>query len=91
MKILQRIDLFGTLCTFRFFESDKHHNIIGYTLSLILFITTIIFSYFFGLDFIFHTESRVLQSTRTRKNNEYYNLTMQNFFLHGKLKNMMLL
>ena len=86
MKILQRIDLFGTLCTFRFFDSDKHHNIIGFTLSLILFITTIIFSYFFGLDFIFHTESRVLQSSRARKKNEYHNLTMQNFFFAWKIE-----
>ena len=86
MEVLQRIDLFGTLCAFRFFDADKYHSVISITLSLILFISTIIFSYFFGLDFIFRTESKVLQSTRTRKNSEYHNLTMKDFFFAWQIE-----
>ena len=86
MEILQEVDLFGILCTFKFFDKDKYHSIISISLSLILFITTIIFTYFFGLDFIFHEESKVLQSIRSRNIYEFYNLTMKDFFFAWKIE-----
>ena len=69
MEMFQKIDLFDTLYRFRFIDIDKYRSI---TLSLTLFISTIIFTHFLNLDFIFLGESKILQSIRTI----YHNLTM---------------
>ena len=69
MEMFQKIDLFDTLYRFRIIDIDKYRSI---TLSLTLFISTIIFTHFFNLDFIFLGESKILQFIRTI----YHNLTM---------------
>ena len=87
MEVLNRIDLFATPVTFRISENEKYHSSISIILTLMNFISTILFSYFFGLDFIFHLESQVLQSTRTNKTYEFYNLSMNDFFLAWQIEN----
>ena len=86
MKVLQKMDIFGTPITLRIFGNEKYHNIISVSLSLITYISTIIFTYFFGLDFIFHLESQILQSTRTSKGYQFYNLSMNDFFFAWKIE-----
>ena len=87
MEILQKIDLFGTPITFRISDNEKYHSFVSVLLSLITLISTILFIYFFGLDFIFHLESQVLQSTRTNKEYEFYNLSMNDFFFAWHIEN----
>ena len=86
MEVLQKIDLYGTPITFRVFENEKYHSIISVSLTLITLISTILFSYFFGLDFIFHLESQIIQSTRTNKTYEFYNLSMDDFFFAWQIE-----
>ena len=81
MNVLNKIDLFATPVTFRIFQDEKYHSIISVLLSLIVLISTMLFAYFFGLDFIFHLDSQVLQSVRVNKKYEFYNLSIDDFFL----------
>ena len=87
MKILQKIDLFGTPILFRINENEKYHSLISVSLSLITLISTILFAYFWGLDFIFHLKSQVIQSTRTSKTYEFYNFSMNDFFFAWRIEN----
>ena len=80
MEFLKKFDVFGTSITFRVLDNEKYHNSISISCSLFIIIFTIIFTYFCGLDFIFHSESKTLQSTRTNKKYKFYNLTMDNLF-----------
>ena len=86
MGVLQKLDIFGTPITFKISEKEQYHSIISVSLTLISFLSTILFSYFFGLDFIFHLESQVLQSTRTNKTYEFHNLSIDNFFVAWQIE-----
>ena len=81
MEFLKTIDVFGTVINFRVLGSEKYHNSVSISCSLFIFIFTVIFTYFCGLDFIFHSDSHTLKSTRTNKTYEFYNLSMDNLFL----------
>ena len=80
------IDLFGTILTFRVFDDEKFHSLISVILSIITLAGTILLTYFFGLDFIFHKESKTLQSTRTEKNYQYYNLAFEDLFFAWRIE-----
>ena len=86
MQLIKRIDLFGTIITFRVFDDEQFHSLISIILSLITIISTILFTYFFGLDFIFHTESKVLQSTKILKDYQYYNLKFEDLFFAWRIE-----
>ena len=88
MEVLQKIDLFGVPLTFRIFDNEKYHSLISLSLTLITLVSTLLFIYFFGLDFIFHLESQVLQSTRTNKEYEFYNLSLNDFFFAWRIEDM---
>ena len=86
MEVLKRIDIFSTPVTFKIMDNEKYHSLISVSLSLIIMISTIIFTYFFGMDFIFHLESKVLQSTRINTTYEFYNLTLDEFFFAWQIE-----
>ena len=86
MSSLKVIDLFGTILTFRVLDEEKFHSLISIILSIITFVATILFTYFFGLDFIFHTKSNVLQSTRVIKNYQYYNFKFEDLFFAWRIE-----
>ena len=86
MEILKKFDVFGIPITFRISGNEKYHSSISISCSLIIIIITIIFTYFRGLDFIFHSESRILQSKRTSKTYGFYNLTMENLFFAWRIE-----
>ena len=86
MEVLQKIDIFSTPITFKIMNNEKYHSLIGVSLSLIIMISTILFTYFFGMDFVFHLESNILQSTRTNKTYEFFNLSMDEFFIAWQIE-----
>ena len=87
MDVLKLFDLFGTSINFRVFNDQKFHSSFSIILSAFTIIATILFTYFFGLDFIFHTESKILQSTRTSKSYEYYNdLNLDDLFFAWRIE-----
>ena len=86
MEALKIIDIFGTSVSFKIMNTEKYHSLISVSLSLIIIISTILFTYFFGMDFIFHLESNVLQSTRVNKTYEFYNFSMDEFFVAWQIE-----
>ena len=86
MNILNSIDVFSTPITFKILDNEKYHSLISISLSLLIILTTILYTYFFGMDFVFHLESNVLQSTRTNKTYEFYNLSMDEFFVAWRIE-----
>ena len=86
MEFLQNFDIFGTPITFKIMDNERYHSPISVSLSIIIIIVTILFTYFFGLDFIFHLEPNVLQSIRANKTYDFYNLTMEEFFVAWQIE-----
>ena len=86
MEILGKIDIFSTPITFRIMDNENYHSLISISLSLIIMLSTILFTYFFGMDFVFHLESNVLQSTRMNKTYEFYNLSINDFFIAWQIQ-----
>ena len=86
MKVLKRIDLFGQKITFRVFNDNMLHTYISVILTLILMVSTSIFTYFQGLDFIFHNESKILQSRRANKEYEFTKLPLNKFFFAWQIQ-----
>ena len=86
MKILNNIDLFGTTIKLKIDGNEEYHSLISILSSIIVLLATILFSYFFGLDFIFHKESNVVQSTRNNKNYEFYNLSIDDLFFAWRIE-----
>ena len=86
MKVLKNIDLFGQKITFRVFNGNRFHTYISVFLTLILMISSCIFAYFQGLEFIFHNESKTLQSRRVNKDFEFTKLPLNDFFLAWQIQ-----
>ena len=86
MKVLKYMDLFGQKITFRVFNENKFHTYISVILTFILVIGTSIFTYFQGLDFIFHNESKTLQSRRVNIEYEFTKLSLSNFFFAWQIQ-----
>ena len=86
MEVLKSIDIFSTPITFKILDNEEYHSLISISLSLIIMVSTILFTYFFGMDFVFHLESNVLQSTRVNKTYEFYNLSMDEFFIAWQIE-----
>ena len=86
MEVFRHLDLFGTSLTFRVLGQERFHSYISLSLSFLLFIATISFMYFFGLDFIFHKESKILQSIRTSQEYEFYKFKMNDFFFAWRIE-----
>ena len=86
MKVLKHFDLFGTSLTFRVLGQEKYHSYISFSLSVLMLLSTILLTYFFGLDFIFHKESKVLQSTRTSQVYEFYKFKMSDLFFAWRIE-----
>ena len=86
MDALKVIDIFSTPITFKIMDNEKYHSLISVSLSLIIFVSTILFTYFFGMDFMFHLELNVVQSTPINKTYEFYNLSMDEFFIAWQIE-----
>ena len=86
MKVLKNIDLFGKKITFRVFNENRLHTYISIVLTFILIISTCIFTYFQGLEFIFHTESKTLQSRHVNKEYEFTKLPLNKFFFAWQIQ-----
>ena len=86
MEILQGLDIFSTPISFRIMDDKNYHSLISVSLSLITMISTVLFTYFFGMDFVFHLELNTLQSTRLNKTYEFYKFSMDEFFVAWRIE-----
>ena len=86
MEIFNQFDLFGTQLTFRVLGRERYHSIISLTLTVMILLASVLFTYFFGLDFIFHKESKILQSVRTNQEYEFRKFTMNDFFFAWRIE-----
>ena len=86
MEFFNNFDLFASSLTFTVFGREKYNSCISIILSFITLLSTILFTYFFGLDFIFHKESKILQSIRTSQEYEFYNFTMNDLFFAWRIE-----
>lgn len=60
MKVIESIDIFGTTFNFSIFEQTRYKTIFGGFLTFLCLGVCVIFTLFFGKDFFYRTNPKIL-------------------------------
>ena len=79
MKFLEETDIFGQTVSLFFCKHSQYHSLLSEILSIIFFILSFCYFFFFCSNFLFRKNPNILESTITRESDEVIDLTPQNF------------
>jgi hypothetical protein len=74
MKILQAFDVFGVVYNFNLNESQSYKSPFGGVMSIFCLVMLTVFMYFFGIDFYYKKNPKVIGSTVYNK--DYYTIPL---------------